>query len=259
MADMTVWEKLAAPFPAQCIHWRIGATTQDKSKGIPLAYLDARDIMDRLDQVIGPEGWSDKYEETATGTVVCTLALAVQVGGNRHVISKSDGAGKTDVESDKGGLSDAFKRAAVKFGIGRYLYRLGNVWVPIKQAGKSYVLAGAPPTLPDWALPGGPPPPSAYTEFPIEEGSFPTKEEPSNVVPLDNASKHMTMLRQFEELQTKGIKKMGLGAYVERVNMILDTGYGGASWKDDGIDLEVCRKMYKDINAMIDNYAGGAA
>jgi hypothetical protein len=27
-------------------------------------------------------------------------------------------------------MSDAFKRAAVKWGIGRYLYRLPNVWAP---------------------------------------------------------------------------------------------------------------------------------
>jgi hypothetical protein len=37
-------------------------------------------------------------------------------------ISRCDGADDTNIEGAKGGLSDAFKRAAVKFGIGRYLY-----------------------------------------------------------------------------------------------------------------------------------------
>ena len=47
------------------------------------------------------------------------------------------------------------KRAAYLWGIGRYLYNLEPVWVPIKQAGKSYVIDGPPPNLPDWALPEG--------------------------------------------------------------------------------------------------------
>src|SRR5690625_2037857 len=45
--------KLAAPFDPARIHWRVGATTKDKSKGIALAYINARDVMRRLDQVMG--------------------------------------------------------------------------------------------------------------------------------------------------------------------------------------------------------------
>ena len=38
---MEIYEKLKAPFPADKISWRIGATSKDKTKGIPLAYIDA--------------------------------------------------------------------------------------------------------------------------------------------------------------------------------------------------------------------------
>ena len=41
--------QLSIPFPVNKIHWRVGATTKDKSKGIALAYVDARDVMKRLD------------------------------------------------------------------------------------------------------------------------------------------------------------------------------------------------------------------
>ncbi|MFD1104199.1 Rad52/Rad22 family DNA repair protein, partial [Sphingobium olei] len=54
----------------------------------------------------------------------CTIAIKC----GDEWISKSDGAGDTDVEGQKGAVSDAFKRAAVKWGVGRYLYDMDAVW-----------------------------------------------------------------------------------------------------------------------------------
>ena len=119
-------DKLRAPFPSDGIHWRAQTVTQDGTKALALAYLDARDVMDRLDDVAGAENWRDAYAETPKGRIICTLEI--RVAG--EWIGKSDGAGDTDVEGDKGAISDALKRAAVKWGIGRYLYDLGNVWAP---------------------------------------------------------------------------------------------------------------------------------
>ena len=50
--------------------------------------------------------------------MICSLSC--KVGDNW--ITKADGAGDTDIEGEKGGISDALKRAAVVWGIGRYLY-----------------------------------------------------------------------------------------------------------------------------------------
>jgi hypothetical protein len=141
-----VFAQLSEPFPADAVHWRVGATNGDKTKGIALAYIDARDVFDRLDAVVGPENWETRIEETAKGRVLCSLTI---LG-----VTKTDGAGDTDMEGEKGGISDAIKRTAVQFGVGRYLYRLPNAWCKITQAGKSYRLAETP-TLPDWALPKG--------------------------------------------------------------------------------------------------------
>ena len=118
--------QLSAPFDPAAIHWRAQTLTSDGNKALALAYLNARDVMDRLDDVVGPENWQDSYTETPKGRTICTLSIRV----NGEWISKSDGAGDTDVEGDKGSISDALKRAAVKWGIGRYLYALGNVWAP---------------------------------------------------------------------------------------------------------------------------------
>ena len=125
---MIDWNALLEPFHASEVKWRVGSTTKDKSKGTALAYVDARTVMDRLDNVVGPENWRDSYHETATNRIICELGVWI---GDKWV-TKSDGAGSTTFEGEKGAISDAFKRAAVKFGIGRYLYELPAEWRPLK-------------------------------------------------------------------------------------------------------------------------------
>jgi hypothetical protein len=126
---------LAAPFPPDRVSFRVGSTTADKSKGMALAYIDARDVYDRLDAVCGPGGWQCRYPHADKKTV-CDIGIKV---GDEWVW-KSNGAGDSDVEAEKGALSDAVKRAAVVWGIGRYLYDLDSPWVPIEAKGKSYVI-----------------------------------------------------------------------------------------------------------------------
>lgn len=121
-----MFDKLSAPFTPDQIHWRAQTVTKDGSKALALAYIDARDVMDRLDSAAGPANWRDSYIETPKGRTICTLEIRV----DGEWIAKSDGAGDTDVEGEKGSISDALKRSAVKWGIGRYLYDLGNVWAP---------------------------------------------------------------------------------------------------------------------------------
>lgn len=158
---MIDFEALKAPFPPDRISWRVGSTTGDKKRGMALAYIDARDVMERLDHVCGPDNWQCRYSHTASKTV-CDIGIRVPgqgeyAGANPEWVWKADGAGDTDFEADKGALSDAFKRAAVRWGIGRYLYDLSAPWVEIEPMGKSFKikdselqklqqLLGAPPT-----------------------------------------------------------------------------------------------------------------
>lgn len=137
------FEKLRAPFPPERISWRVGSTTQDKKKGMALAYIDARDVMQRLDQVCGPAGWQNSYPH-ANGKTVCRIEINV----DGQWIGKEDGAGDSDVEAEKGALSDAFKRAAVRWGIGQYLYDVDSPWVEIEPMGRSFKIAeSAKPAL----------------------------------------------------------------------------------------------------------------
>lgn len=126
---------LQAPFPPDRVSWRIGSTTQDKNKGMALAYIDARDVYERLDAVCGPGGWQCRYSHADKKTI---CEVGIKVGG--EWVWKANGAGDSDVEAEKGALSDAVKRAAVVWGIGRYLYDIDSPWVEIETKGKSHVI-----------------------------------------------------------------------------------------------------------------------
>lgn len=131
---------LFSPFPRSSVHWRVqGQPYERDSKwsAMALAYIDARDVMDRLDDACGPENWQSEISETAKGRVICRIGIFI--GG--QWVWKSDGAGDTAVEGEKGGISDALKRAAVSWGVGRYLYRISSPWVPCdvnKRGDKTY-------------------------------------------------------------------------------------------------------------------------
>lgn len=128
---------LKKPFPPSAISWRVGSTTKDKTKGMALAYIDARDVQDRLDEVCGLDGWQCRYVPMHDKKTVCEIGISIWRPDPRlqmdvpEWIWKSDGAGDSDVEAEKGALSDAFKRAAVRWGIGRYLYDLDSPWVEL--------------------------------------------------------------------------------------------------------------------------------
>lgn len=129
-------ERLSAEFPREAISWRSQSMNKDGTSAMALAYIDARDVMDRLDAVCGPSNWQDRYEFHGPRTV-CYLSIRI----DDEWITKADGAGDSDVEAEKGAISDALKRAAVKWGIGRYLYALPAPWVPCEsyeRGGKRY-------------------------------------------------------------------------------------------------------------------------
>lgn len=126
---------LRAPFTPEQVYWRVGATTADKSRGLALAYIDARTVYDRLDEVCGPGGWQCRYPH-ANSKTVCEIGILV---GNDW-IWKANGAGDSEREAEKGALSDALKRAAVAWGIGRYLYDLDSPWVDLEKRGNSYAI-----------------------------------------------------------------------------------------------------------------------
>lgn len=139
------FNKLKEPFPHDYISWRVGATNVrkdgslawgDSPMGIPLAYIDARDVMERLDAVCGAENWQNSHP-VANGKTSCRIEIKV----GKEWVGKENGCGDSQVEAEKGAFSDSFKRSAVQWGIGRYLYDVPNIWVELKRKGRSWEIA----------------------------------------------------------------------------------------------------------------------
>jgi len=139
---------LTAPFPADAVHWK--PLSVKGNRALAAAYLDARAVMQRLDCVFGVGGWRDAYQLVNGGSVVCTLSVKVE----GEWIDKTDVGSPSEQPDDgdklKAAFSDALKRAAIKLGIGRYLYRLPRQWVDYDPQTRQFV---RPHQLPAWALP----------------------------------------------------------------------------------------------------------
>tara|TARA_R110000737_G_scaffold254708_1_gene263992 strand:+ start:322 stop:1218 length:897 start_codon:yes stop_codon:yes gene_type:complete len=134
-------EALTRPMMDEEVNWRMDSLMKNGTRVRLLAYIDARAAMERLDEAVGHGGWSDDYMPGPNGGVMCRLKLSV----DSYWVSKSDVAENTQIEAVKGGVSDAFKRACVKWGIGRNLYDLGDTIVDVvtsypKGVSKKYIV-----------------------------------------------------------------------------------------------------------------------
>ena len=130
---------LAAPFANGDIEWRVSVTTRDKDRGLAVPYVTNRAIQNRLDDTVGIDGWQNQFVPWKEGKAqLCGISICY--GQQDQWLTKWDGADDSDFESVKGGLSDSMKRAAVEWGIGRYLYGMTQIWVRIEQRGKSFVI-----------------------------------------------------------------------------------------------------------------------
>lgn len=111
-----IYDRLIEPFPPEVVKHR-------PQGGRQLAYIDARDVAERLDEVLGFENWWDNYIP-GEHSVQCALTIRLPDGSTVTKIDAGGYAGMQDQgDDDKSGYSDAFKRAAVKIGVGRHLYQ----------------------------------------------------------------------------------------------------------------------------------------
>lgn len=155
-------KKLKEPFAAKDIEWRVQRSGESNGKlwAMVLAYVTNRAVMDRLDDVCGAHNWRNEFKKGPIGGLLCGISIKV---GDEWV-TKWDGAEETQVEKIKGGFSASMKRAAVQWGIGRYLYNLDATFVndtgkksshrdSVKTPSGNKTINWDDPKLPKWALP----------------------------------------------------------------------------------------------------------
>ena len=139
-------EKLTYLFRPSEIEFRVGATMKDETgamKGLALPYVTNRAIQNRLDETCGVGNWCNVFQPWQNGSQLCGISVCVDPVNDKWV-TKWDGAENTNKEPVKGGLSNAMKRAAVQWGIGRYLYDVPPMWVDVVPCGKTYKFKRTP-------------------------------------------------------------------------------------------------------------------
>jgi hypothetical protein len=224
---------LAAPFDGSEVKFK--PQVVKGTRALALAYVDVRAIMDRLDNVLGVENWQDHYQLLPDNSVMCRLSLRI---GDRW-ITKCD-VGSPSEQPDggdrlKAAFSDALKRTAVKFGIGRYLYRLPQQWADYDPVKKQFA---ATPRLPDWATsprlaakPG-----KAAREKAHDVGVTRAKAG----LPTDGNELHRRLRDADSELAEKGLSQIGeLLAHVTQAGVKAGFGADLNRWTGPAIELAV--------------------
>jgi hypothetical protein len=134
-----IWSALAAPLPPGVISWRQdGKSVARDGRFIArfVAYIEANTVRERLDSVV-PGEWDLTLELLPTvegldedaNQGACSFKARLQILG---VIREDVGTGK----DYKQAATDAFKRAAVRFGVAHELYAYEQNWVQMDGDGK---------------------------------------------------------------------------------------------------------------------------
>ena len=260
--DNWVFSRLSEPFAENEIHWRVGGG------GTILAYIDARQVVERLNYVVGSENWSDaydpivftntevkentdydalrkKYEEQGAklyevfwmkGNAITGVKNKadmtfgyndVKYGGIRCSltvldVTRQDVGTVSMADQIKGAHSDALKRAAVKFGIGVYLYDLKNLQGGFFEKG----VVVEPPELPSWAVPveRGNPDDALLGLF--EEAR---KQKNINLIHVENLYKEISVMGNYDYSASLIAKR----SVYERLRNLMDD----PSSVKDGSDL----------------------
>jgi hypothetical protein len=183
-----IWSALAAPLPAGVISWRQdGRTITRDGRHVArfVAYIEANTVRERLDAVV-PGEWDLTLEllpevtglDEDANQGACSFKARLQILG---VIREDVGTGK----DYKQAATDAFKRAAVRFGIAHELYAYEQNWVqmdgdgkyarPIEDPAVTYARRYGRPQIASGSAPE-----PAQADAPIErEKDVPFSEEPT--------------------------------------------------------------------------------
>jgi hypothetical protein len=176
--DRDLAARLAAPFDPSEVKFKAQTVSGNRALAVP--FVDARVVQDRLDDAVGTRNWQDSYECLPDGAVVCTL----RVRFGEEWITKADVGAQSEQPDEgdrrKAAFSDALKRAAVKFGVGRYLYRQRPQWVDYDPQKRQF--------LRQPSLPGAAPPPAPRPEAKEEARPAP---EPISLGQVKELSKLM--------------------------------------------------------------------
>lgn len=128
--ELTLAEKINLLKKVYPPRWRVQQYIDNKPQARCMAYLDSRDVMAIMDTALGVDGWKDEYMNVGD-MLFCGISVRVDIPrtGQTEWITRWDTGALSKMDAKKGYSSDSFKRAAVKWGVGRYLYKIKPVMV----------------------------------------------------------------------------------------------------------------------------------
>jgi hypothetical protein len=230
----SVVRRLAEPFAAGEVKFKPQKVSGNKA--LAMAYIDARCVMERLDEVFGVEGWQDKYEVLADGSVVCALTVSYGADSVRKMDVGSPSEQPDEHDRLKAAFSDALKRAAVKFGIGRYLYRLKAQWVDYDSQKRQFVR--------EPALPGSAPAPA----LPARGAKAAPAKAPARQLPKDGRELCDRLMARDGELAKAGLcRATALLAYVAEKGRAAGYPKDMIAWKSE--QIAAAAKFAKEAEA----------
>ncbi|RDI96561.1 DNA repair protein Rad52 [Meiothermus sp. QL-1] len=106
-----VWAMLCEPFAEEALGWRIEGFSRDRKRALVARCATVEAVLERLDEVVGPQGWQDSYEllpSKERHAVKCRLTI---LGVSKEALGEG--------ETLQAAFADALRQAAAKFGIGR--------------------------------------------------------------------------------------------------------------------------------------------
>lgn len=134
-------QALRKPFDPELIKWKIQTNPKEgQDKAIVVAFIDSRDVTERLDLVTGGD-WSSEFSlPQVNAGAQFSLECALTVCGVTRRDVGTVPAPRQNEDSTKDLYSDALKRAAVQFGVGSHVYRFPKVKAKVQASGKSFYL-----------------------------------------------------------------------------------------------------------------------
>lgn len=186
--------RLRAPFDPSDVDFRpqiTGKNSEPGAKAQAICYIDARAVADRLDEVVGPGAWSFAYQPLVIERGEVQLAKGALT---IHGVTKEDIGDASTFATSKGCVSDALKRAAVLWGIGRYLYAVESTWVTLDQ----YKRISANDLQ---RLRAALPRPDGTTSTPMQQAAFVATPKPLQPPPIPQYNDEPATAEQQEQMR----------------------------------------------------------
>lgn len=247
--------EMEVPFDPALIEWRIMRFEREagKRKGLLMPYADQRAYTDRLNALFTPAGWSRSYsvhtsanfERSRDGKMVAKVFVTCELkvlGLGAH-----SATGEEWTDDENAGTSaeaQAFKRACSCFGLGRYLYSFGGVWVQLDERNRAKQV----PVLTRWATPqgwrAGLRPGAEEHGYELDESMEPAVSEPANAMEKTEKDVNQPQRRELVEQIQAMAEPLGRRLYRGLLKS------GAMAWKPEEIrEMSLLEKVWVDMQA----------